>query len=370
MSWFELQNPDTVPSPALLVYPDRVRANIRRAVGIAGDVGRFRPHVKTHKMRAVTELLLAEGVRKFKCATLAEAEMLADAGAPDVLLAYPVVGPNARRLHALRRRFPETRFAGLVDSAEAARHVAEVFADAPLDVYVDLNVGMDRTGVAPADAHALVQQCQALPGLRVAGLHAYDGHIRETDLSERRQQADRTASLVESVQRIFEETHGQRLPVVMGGSPPFTLHAQRSGVEVSPGTFVFWDAGYARSFPDLPFEVAAVLLTRVISIIDDHTLCLDLGHKAVAAENPLPRVVFLNHPDVRPVRQSEEHLVVEVFDARAHAVGEAWYGVPIHICPTVALYDEVFVVENGEATGTWPVTARGRTNGQWTMDNG
>ena len=360
MSWFHLRNPDTVPSPALLVSPEGVQANIQRAVALAGGPDRLRPHVKTHKMRAVTDLLLTAGIRRFKCATLAEARMLAEAGAPDVLLAYPLVGPNARRLRELRGEFPNTRFSALTDSTDAARHLSGVFADAPLDVYLDLNVGMYRTGIAPADALALFRTCQTLPGLRVVGLHAYDGHIRDTELPDRTRSADASFALALTVQRNIEAAKGGRLPIVMGGTPPFAIHAQRPGVTTSPGTFVFWDAGYGQSFPDLPFELAALLLTRVVSVVDEHTLCLDLGHKAVAAENPLPRVVFPDHPEAVPVRQSEEHLVVEVPDARAHAVGDVWYGVPIHICPTVALYDEAVVVENGEATGTWAVTARGR----------
>lgn len=360
MSWFHLHDPESVPSPALLVSPEGVRGNIQRAVALAGGPDRLRPHVKTHKMRAVTDLLLAEGIRRFKCATLAEAQMLAAAGAPDVLLAYPLVGPNARRLRDLRTAFPNTHFSALIDSPDAARHLSEVFAGAPLDVYLDLNVGMYRTGTAPADAPALFRLCQGLPGVRVVGLHAYDGHIRDTDVADRTRSADASFALALAVQRNLEGVGGERLPIVMGGTPPFAIHAQRPGVITSPGTFVFWDAGYGQSFPDLPFDLAAVLMTRVISVVDEHTLCLDLGHKAVAAENPLPRVVFPDHPEAVPVRQSEEHLVVQVPDARAHPVGEAWYGVPIHICPTVALYDEAVVVENGEATGTWPVTARGR----------
>jgi D-threonine aldolase len=85
-----------------------------------------------------------------------------------------------------------------------------------------------------------------------------------------------------------------------------------------------------------------------------------LGHKSVAAENPLPRVHFLNAPDVKPIGQSEEHLVLKVGDSAQFAIGDVLYGVPVHICPTVALYDKAVVVENNEVTDTWQVTARNR----------
>ncbi len=359
--WYAVENPDAVDSPALLVAPDRVRANIRRAVAIAnGDVARLRPHVKTHKMRAVTELLLAEGIRQFKCATIAEAEMLAATGAPEVLLAFPLVGPKVARLLALRRAFPRTKFSALVDHPDAARAISAQTGNQPLGVFLDLNVGMNRTGVAASSALAMFGQCLTLPGVRVVGLHAYDGHVHEPNLQERTRWADAAFALAAQVQKQIQAAHGVQLPLVMGGTPTFAIHARRPGIQTSPGTFVFWDAGYARNLPDLPFEVAAVLLTRVISIVDEHTLTLDLGHKSVAAENPLPRVVFPDFPDAVPVAQSEEHLVVRVPDTWQFSPGEVWYAVPWHICPTVALYERVFTVENGRISGTWEVTARDR----------
>jgi D-threonine aldolase len=360
---FAITNAGAVDSPALLVYPDVVRQNIQAALALVGDPARLRPHVKTHKMRAVTDLLLAAGIRQFKCATIAEADMLGEAQAPDVLLAYPVVGPKAARLRELTRRYPATRFSCLVDHPEAARQLSAHFADAPLTVYIDLNVGMGRTGISPERTPDLADLLTQLPGLVLAGIHAYDGHIRATDLTERTQQADATYAIAEDVRQQLEARSGTLLTLVMGGSPPFPIHAGRVAerYQVSPGTFVFWDAGYGTQFPDSPFTIAAVLLTRVVSIIDNQTLTLDLGHKSVASESPLARrVVFPDHSDAEPIGQSEEHLVVRVADAARHVPGEVWYGVPIHICPTVALYERVQVVEQQQVTGQWAVTARDR----------
>ena len=134
----------------------------------------------------------------------------------------------------------------------------------------------------------------------------------------------------------------------------------RQGVECSPGTFVFTDWGYKHAFPDQPFEYAALVITRVISIVDGKTICTDLGHKSVAAENPLPRVHFLNAPDVTPSGQSEEHLVLKVEDSSIFSPGDVLYGVPVHICPTVALYDKAYVVENHHVTSEWQVVSRNR----------
>ena len=148
--------------------------------------------------------------------------------------------------------------------------------------------------------------------------------------------------------------------VVAGGTPTFPMHARRPEVECSPGTCVFWDAGYAAKLPDLDFFPAALLLTRVISRPGANRLCLDLGHKAVASEMPHPRVQLFGLEDAAFVTHSEEHLVIETPRATEFAVGQILYGLPRHVCPTVALHNEVFVVRDGRAGETWPVTARAR----------
>ena len=360
--WFTIINPTEIDSPALLVYPNRVEANIRAAVALAGGPDKLRPHVKTHKMRAVTELLLAAGIHQFKCATIAEAEMLAQAGAPDVLLAYPVVGPKVARLKALTERYLATHFSCLIDNLYTIRHLSELFDEEPIDVLIDLNVGMNRTGILPELAKNFFSQIAVNQYVNCVGLHAYDGHIHATDLSGRTHEADAAYALAEGIRQEIEREFDAPLNLVIGGTPTFAIHAKRDAerLQTSPGTFVFWDAGYARMLPELPFQIAAALLTRVVSIVDDHTLTLDLGYKSVAAESPLPRVIFPERPDADVISQNEEHLIVRVPDTRRHFPGEVWYAIPIHICPTVALYDKAFTVENGHVSGEWAVTARNR----------
>src|SRR5689334_17573173 len=109
-SWYEVQNVRDVPSPALLIYPDRAAENIRRMIDIAGDPGRLRPHIKTHKLPELVRMHRRAGIDKFKCSTIAEAELLAREGAPDILFAYQPVGPNIARLCRLAADWPDTRF--------------------------------------------------------------------------------------------------------------------------------------------------------------------------------------------------------------------------------------------------------------------
>lgn len=362
--WFRVANVADVPSPSLLVYPERITENVRRMIAVAGGPARLRPHMKTHKMPDLIRLQLALGITKFKCATIAETEMTAGAGAPDVLLAYQPVGPNVARLLALTVKFPGTKFAAVADDADAIRALGAVFAAAGrrLELYLDVDMGMHRTGVEPgAKAVELYRLITTTPGLRAAGLHCYDGHNHETDLAKRTEQCDREWAEVE---RLRSDLRAAQLPVpnvVAGGTPTFPIHAKRADVECSPGTCVLWDFGYGTKLPDMDFLPAAILLTRVISKPGENRLCLDLGHKAVAAENPHPRVKFLNLIGAEAVMQSEEHLVVETVRAKEFAVGEPLYGIPRHICPTVALHAFVTTVDAvGMAGERWKVTARER----------
>ena len=295
--WYEIANVDEIASPALAFYPERIEENIRRMIRIAGDAGRLRPHVKTHKTGEIVKLQLKHGIRRFKCSTIAEAEMAAAAGAPDVLLAMQPVGPAIPRFFALQRMFPGTLFGAIVDSEDVIRAIAEAAAAAGMKacLWLDMNSGMNRTGVAPgAGAGHLYRLIHQTAGLTAGGVHVYDGHIHESDLAARTKQCD--AEFL-PVQAMIDDLRKAGLPlpaVVAGGSPTFPIHARRPGIKLSPGTPLLWDAGYGAAYADLDFLVAAVLIGRVVSRPAPGLVCLDLGTKAVASEMPQPRLSLLN----------------------------------------------------------------------------
>lgn len=363
-AWYTVSNVAEIPSPALLVYPERVEENIRRMIRLAGGVDRLRPHMKTNKLPEVIRMQMDQGITKFKCATIAEAEMVAACLAPDVLLAYQPVGPNVSRFIQLVRAFPATKFTALADDEGTIRAMskAAVQAGLTLDLFLDLDCGMHRTGIAPGPAAVeLYRLIAGLPGLNAAGLHAYDGHIHDADLAARTNVCEEAFA---PVQALREELLRAGLPVptlVVGGTPTFPIHARRPEIECSPGTTVFWDLGYSTKLPDMDFLPAVLLLTRVISKPGTNLLCLDLGHKAVASEGPPPRVELLGLPDTRAVGHSEEHLSLETTRAAEFPVGSCFYGIPWHICPTVALHNEAVVIRNGRAEARWPVVGRART---------
>ncbi len=364
---YKIQNIDALDTPVLVVYPDRVQHNIDTAIQMVGDVRRLRPHIKTHKSAVVAKMMIDAGITQFKCATIAEAEMLGIAGAKDVLLAYQPNGPKIQRFINVIQQFPNTKYACLIDNIAAAQSQSDCFSTQNLNipVFIDLNIGQNRTGIAADEtAVALFFACKKMKGIHVVGLHGYDGHLRNPDLAIRKAECDAAFDKLWAVKTQIESKRGEganELIVVSGGSPSFSIHAKRETVQCSPGTFIYWDKGYGDLCPEQPFKYAALLVIRVISLPDATKLCLDLGHKSVAAENDITkRVYFLNAPELIPLSQSEEHLVVEAGVGHHYKVGDVLYGLPFHICPTVALFERVVTIENGKANGEWLTIARDR----------
>src|SRR5262249_45723731 len=156
------------------------------------------------KIAEVCELMLDAGITRFKCATIAEAEMLGLIEAPDVLIAHQPVGPKAERVLQLVQTFRSTHFTCIIDNFSTAQTLSDLFSknNERLQLFIDLNIGMNRSGIIPEKALELFKQCQSLPAVRIIGLHAYDGHIRDTDFTERCRRSDEAFAKVE---RLLEE---------------------------------------------------------------------------------------------------------------------------------------------------------------------
>lgn len=353
-------------TPALVVYPERANENIRILKSFVPDTDRLFPHVKTHKSSEITKMMMKAGIRQFKCATIAEAEMLAMSGARNILLAYQPAGPKVERLLKLVLKYPVSIFSCIIDNLESAKTIAAAFKKAytSIDVLIDLNVGMNRTGISPTHALNLYENCEVLNGIKIVGLHAYDGHLREPDLTIRTQQCDAAFAPVKNLQEVIEQKTGRLLQIVAGGTPSFPIHAKREDVICSPGTFVYWDKGYQLGLAEQPFLFAALVITRIVSKPTDDTICIDLGHKSIASESTLDkRIFFLNAEGLTPIGHSEEHMVLKTDKSRSYNIGDVLYGVPYHICPTVALHDRVSVVDNQNVSGQWLTLSRNRTIG-------
>jgi D-serine deaminase-like pyridoxal phosphate-dependent protein len=361
--WFELNEADEIDSPALLIYKDRVASNIETMINIAGDADRLMPHVKTHKMAEIVKMQIEAGISKFKCATIAEAEMVAEAGAKNILVAYQLNFVKAKRFISLIKMFPGKTFSSLIDNVDSAEMLNELFANEKLiaKVYIDVDAGMHRTGIAPDEKlFDLFLLLQKLENIKFEGLHVYDGHIRDDDFEIRKQKVQEAFEKINAVKKqILQNSNSADVKIIAGGTPTFTVHALNKEEYCSPGTCLLWDYGYDSLLAEQPFEFAAVLITRVISIPAKGIITTDLGHKSVAAENPISkRTFFLNLDNYEVKSQSEEHLVVEVKDSDKINVGDILYAIPYHICPTVALYDEANIIEDGKLIEQWKIEAR------------
>jgi len=273
------------------------------------------------------------------------------------------VGPNLERFFSLQREFPDALISCIADSEEVIIQLSDLARVTGIEthVWLDINNGMNRTGVAPGEKAARIfnRICDS-PMLIAEGLHVYDGHIHDPDFTKR---IDLCNSAFEQVSELADELTRDRvapLKIVAGGTPSFPVHACREGVELSPGTLILWDFKSSSSFTDMEFLHAAVLVSRVVSKPVKDLICLDLGHKAIASEMPQPRIYFFGLRSYTMVNHSEEHMVIRTKDADNLSTGDAVYGIPFHICPTVDRYDFVNVVEGNKVTGQWAVEARKR----------
>lgn len=359
--WYELNEPGEIDSPALLIFKDRVVENIQTMIHIAGNAQRLVPHVKTHKMAEIVRMQLAAGISRFKCATIAEAEMLANSGAKNILLAYQLTKPKAIRFLSLIKKYSGVEFASLIDNIDSANMLNELFSKEKIvaHVFIDVDAGMHRTGIDPHLLFDLYIQVDKLSNMECKGLHIYDGHIRDEDFDFRKQKVEEAFVPIKKVTEKITSIGFPKPEIIAGGTPTFTVHALNKEEFCSPGTCLLWDQGYASLLAEQPFQLAAVLLTRVISKPAEGLITTDLGHKSVAAENPISkRIFFLNLSDYEVLSQSEEHLVVQVKDWENINVGDVLYGIPYHICPTVALYDEANIIVNGNLVDKWNIEAR------------
>jgi len=359
-----IKNVDEIPSPALVVYRDVVDRNIKTIGGLLDGYDRLRPHIKTHKMSQVAKMEMAAGITKFKCATPKEAALLAGNDATDVMIAYPPIGPQIQRVVGLAQTYPDVAFRVIGDDEPSINQLATACVEAgvTLGMLIDLNTGMNRTGAPPGEPSVkLAKMIDGLDGLTFDGLHAYDGHV-SGDGEPRLQKARESVQLAVDTRKQIEAA-GIDVPyVVASGSKGFDATDQVDGVtEVSPGTWIFWDTGYGESLA-FPFNWAALVVSRVISTPADDLITLDAGNKGINPDVQAPHFRALNlDGELEFLVRNEEHQLIRLEPGVTRPnVGDVIYLIPKHVCTTVNLYDEAYVVDSdGQWTETWSIDARG-----------
>lgn len=354
---------EEVDTPALIVDLDALETNLARLAQAVGTRVRVRAHAKTHKCPEIGRRQVAAGAVGVCCQKVSEAEAMVEGGIGDVLVTNEIVG--ARKLERLAALAKHARIGVCVDDAGNVRDLqaAAARAGAALDVYLELEVGMRRCGVAPGEpALALARLVSSSPGLRFAGLHAYHGraqHLRS--LEERRAVIGAAAASVGATRALLEK-HGIACPVVTGaGTGTFMFEVELGAWdEIQPGSYVFMDWDYARNewAPPMPrFEHALFVLTAVMSR-SGNLAVVDAGLKASSVDSGMPAV--WERPGLAYTRASDEHGVIEIAaGAAAPGLGDKLMLVPGHCDPTVNLYDWYVCVRGGVVEALWPITARG-----------
>jgi D-serine deaminase-like pyridoxal phosphate-dependent protein len=359
---------DDVMTPTLVVYPEFIASNIGRTLALLnGDASRWRVHIKTAKLGYTLRMMVERGVHHFKCATTLELLAACECGAADVLVAYPVIGANARRVREIAEQFPHVRISVLAEIREQLQQ----WRGSRLGVFVDINPGMNRTGIDEghgAEVFDLVRAIDA-SGLEFRGFHYYDGQHRDPDERKRTEAAhhgyERLMEIVGEVERI-----GIRVPeVITAGTPTLPSSLSFAGFRnagfvhrVSPGTVIYCDASsMAQLSAEYGYRPAVLVLTRVVSHPRVGIVTCDAGHKAVSADSGVPTCVVAGHPELTPLTPSEEHLPLQVRDGAASpALGEALYLLPRHVCTTVNNFNDALLVRRGGIVAVENVTARGR----------
>ena len=359
--------PSDLETPALLVDLDRMEGNLDRAARYAREHGlRLRPHTKTHKSPVLAREQLQRGAAGLTCATVFEAEVMAEA-CDDILIMYPPVGaPRAERVAALARRI---RVTVALDSETAARDLSRAAsaAGSTVRVLVELDAGMHRVGVQSiADAVALARAAAALPGIELAGIAFYPGHVR-AHVTEHAPQLAELSAFSREARAAFAEA-GLSHTIVSAGSTPtiWETHLIPGVTEMRPGTYIFNDRTTAEIGACTMDECALTVIATVVSTAVPNQAVIDAGTKALGRE-PVrggPGEGFgclLDRPEVVVKGMSEEHGLLDLSrtDWRPR-VGDRVRVVPNHVCIVVHLADVVYGVRGGVLERSWPVAARGR----------
>ncbi len=330
---------------------------------MAGSTGRLRPHVKTHKCPQVVRMKIDLGITKFKCATLAEVKMLAQAGAEDILLAYQPVGPSIKMLFELIETFRNNSVIScVVDNSQTLAELSDVSSrwNLRIPVFIDFDVGMNRTGVLSVEsAVELAKEVQKTDGTEFKGIHVYDGHNTDPDPAMRKEKASETAKVVAQLTDLLSGEHLEPEEVVVGGTPMFAQYTEYTNFILSPGTLFLHDYTSTR-YPDLPFEFGAMVLSRVVSIPQKGVFTIDAGAKSISTDYP-DKAKMISLPFAKASKVSEEHWRYTCEDGEEPKLGDVVFLLPGHVCTTVHHFDKAYVVtDSGDLVDTWRITARGR----------
>jgi D-serine deaminase-like pyridoxal phosphate-dependent protein len=359
---------DQLETPAVLVDLDALEANIAKFAAYARQHNlQLRPHTKTHKIPAIAQMQIESGSHGITVAKVGEAEVMADAGMDNILIAYPVFG--TLKLERLARLAVKKRITIAIDSAVTAEAISQAAqkAGSMIDVLVEIDVGMRRCGVAsPEDAVALAKVIDKLHGIRFAGLNFYPGHIWDPPADQLVPIREVATKLRSVLDRMSED--GFECEVVSGGSTPTALqsHLIQGMTEIRPGTYVFNDRNTVGAGVCSISDCALRVIVTVVSNAVSGKAIIDGGSKTFSSDRWLSGNregygYIIEDPQISFEAMSEEHGHLNLsMSSRQLPIGERLSIIPNHVCACVNLHDRIWFHRNGIVEGSWEVAGRGR----------
>ena len=370
---YKIAAPDELTTPCFLLFRDRFEDNIRRMRALLDSIVSgfsFRslwPHAKTHKSLWVTRQLMKEGILSFKTSPN-EVDMLAEAGVEAMFIAFPLVKEEAFRVARLAKKHRQTRFIVQASRSEHIEYLLNAAKkyDIHWEYFIDLDVGMNRTGIPPEKALEFFRSIGHSDYFKFIGFHAYDGHNTSFDREERRKTSKASIDPLVDVFKKFEKESIRVPMLMMGGTPSFITDLEYlnrihldTEIILSPGTWVYFDTMDHDILPDT-FDVAALILAQVMDRPGTDTAALNLGYKRWAIDQG--PVEGFSIEGMKALSWSEEHTVVSVPDGATVDIGDYVLIAPRHVCSTVNLWEHVIIIgpDGAVELRDCPIDARNR----------
>ncbi len=356
---------DELDTPAVIIDLDLMEANINRLMQkLVGKVA-VRPHFKTIKSPELARKLIEAGAVGGCVAKISEAEVMAAGGIEDLLITTEIIGqPKLARLVTLLKEYPNLKLKGVVDSLSGATALNQALAanNLQLELYLDVNVGQNRTGLNPGEVLEFAQKLRELPQLHLIGLHGYEGHLQHVPEQGEREKLCREA--MQRLVRVAEELRkaGFDIQVVStGGTGTAEICAAYPGVtEVQPGSFIFMDVAYRTALGPV-YSNSLTILSTVLSRPVSNRAVIDAGLKSLSTDSGMAEVKKLEGVKYRP--GGDEHGILEWADtnqAITLEVGDRVEMIPSHIDTTINLHDFYYGYRSGQIETIWPISARGK----------
>jgi len=351
---------ENIPTPALILNYDKMVKNIELMAKFAKENNiNLRPHVKTHKCPKIGRMQLEAGARGICVARVGEAEIFAQNGFDDILIANQVVDLNQIK------RLVNLNISSLVRvCVDSEKNILDLNRFAikegiELEVLIEVDIGLGRNGVKPGEPTLkLGNFIKEQKGLKVVGLQGYEGHlISVKDPELRKQQTEECMRLLVDTRDLLNDNDFDINYITASNSVTYKYSAKYEGItELQPGTYIFNDDHHYRIVPE--FEIATSILGTITNNPGKRLYTIDVGLKADTNDNGNP--IFRNYPKSRIRIMTEEHSIFRSIQQTNFEIGQKIELIPTHICTTVNLYDFFTVIKDNEIIAKWEILARGK----------